>query len=315
MMLVVDLGFSRAKWLYADARGTVRSCFRRSKSGIEGHLFQEERYLVGERALLETGSRYLRTVEELVDIYPLFVSACAERAGIMQDDSLIIGLPYDYWKTEGAKTKKGAASVIDTLQNSLKHITGDHAVDFGQVMVFPQGLGGIKTYLNTYPSSSGNILGVDIGFNTVIYTLYSCAQGEMLTGKTFYKKGIHDMAANSLFPEIQRHIHGKTLTPLEIDYVMQTGALQVGFDRIDIKPEIDEAARSYVNDLLALVIGDLKAHGGVVVFDTVVFFGGGARLLKGKIESNRVNVVVMEEPEFANAMGFRRKAEESAGSL
>jgi hypothetical protein len=282
---------------------------------MEGHLYQDERYLVGERALLETGSRYLRTVEELVEMYPLFVSACAEKAGVTQDDALIVGLPYDYWKAEIAKAKKGASSAIDALQNSLKHIDGDDAVDFGQVIVFPQGLGGIKTYLNANPSSSGNILAVDIGFNTVIYTLYSCAQGEILTGKTFYKKGIHDMAVNSLFPEIQRHIQGKTLTPLEIDYVMQTGALQVGFDRIDIKPEIAEAARSYVNDLLALVTGDLKAHGGVVAFDTVLFFGGGARLLEGKIKSNKVNVVVLEDPEFANAMGFRIKAEESAGSL
>ena len=89
----------------------------------------------------------------------------------------------------------------------------------------------------------------------------------------------------------------------------------MGFDRIDITPEIEETARAYVNDLLALVTGDLKAHGGIVAFDTVLFFGGGARLLTGKIESSRVKVVVMEEPEFANAMGFRIKAEEPAGGL
>jgi hypothetical protein len=47
-----------------------------------------------------------------------------------------------------------------------------------------------------------------------------------------------------------------------------------------------------------------------VVFDTVLFFGGGARLLNGKIESNRVKVIVMEEPEFANVTGFRIRAQE-----
>ncbi len=85
--------------------------------------------------------------------------------------------------------------------------------------------------------------------------------------------------------------------------------LQVGFDRIDITHEIEEAARAYVNDLLGLVMGDLKAHGGVVVFDTVLCFGGGAKLLNGIVESSRVNVVVMEEPEFANAIGFRIRAQ------
>ena len=313
-MFVVDLGFSRAKWLHNSEKGIVRSCFRKSKSGVEGLSFRGDRYLVGERALLETGSRYLRTVEELVEMYPLFVSACAEKAGLWQDDELVVGLPYDFWKAETAKAKKGSAGAIDALQSSLTRVEGASTLDFGRVAVYPQGLGGIKAYLQDNPTS-GNILAVDIGFNTVIYTLYSCSQEEILTGKTFYKKGIHDMAVNGLFPEIQGHIQGKTLTPLEIDYIMQTGALQMGFDRIDITPEIGEAARAYVNDLLALVTGDLKAHGGVVAFDTVLFFGGGARLLTGKIESSRVKVVVMEEPEFANAMGFRIKAEESVGGL
>jgi plasmid segregation protein ParM len=311
-MLIVDLGFSSAKWLHVDKKGTVRSWFRKSKSDVEGYLYRGDRYLVGERALLETGSRYLRTVEELVDLYPLFVSVCAHKGGMQQDDTVVIGLPYDYWKGEVAQARNGGVNSIDSLQNSLKHIVGDNTIDFRQVIVFPQGLGGIKTYLNANPSSSGDILAVDIGFNTVIYTLYSCAQGEILTGKTFYKKGIHDMAVNSLLPEIQGHIQGKTLTPLEIDYTMRAGMLQVGFDRIDITPEIEEAARAYVNDLLGLVMGDLKAHGGVVVFDTVLCFGGGAKLLNGKVESSRVNVVVMEEPEFANAIGFRIRAEESA---
>ncbi|MDA8089204.1 MAG: hypothetical protein M0Z61_03115 [Nitrospiraceae bacterium] len=72
-MFVVDLGFSRAKWLHDSEKGIVRSCFRKSKSGVEGLSFRGDRYLVGERALLETGSRYLRTVEELVEMYPLFV--------------------------------------------------------------------------------------------------------------------------------------------------------------------------------------------------------------------------------------------------
>ena len=309
-MFVVDLGFSSAKWLYGGEKGTVRSCFRRSKE--EGFVYQGDRFMVGDRALLETGSRYLRTVEELVEMYPLFVSVCAGKAGIKQDDALIVGLPYDYWKTEAAKAKKGASNSIAILQSTLKHIDGEPALDFGRVAVYPQGLGGIKTYMHSNPSVSGNILAVDIGFNTVIYTLYSISQGEILADKTFYKKGVHDMAVNGLFPEIQGHIQGKTLTPLEIDYAMQTGALQVGFDRVDIAPEIKEAAGAYVNDLLSLVTGDLKAHGGVVAFDTVLFFGGGARLLAGKIESKGVRVVVMDEPEFANAFGFRIRAEEKA---
>jgi len=310
-MFIVDLGFSSAKWLYGDRKGTVRSCFRRSaKTEVDGYLFHGNRYVVGDKALLETGSRYLRTVEELVEMYPLFVSVCAKNAGIQEGGSLSVGLPFDFWKDEMAKSRQGSTSFIDILTNAVRDILGADGLDFEKLSVFPQGLGGLKAFLNGNHSISGNILAVDIGFNTVIYTLYSCAEQAIVIGKTFYKKGIHDMAVNALLPEIRNHIQGKTLTPLEIDYTMQTGMLQVGFDRIDIRPEIEEAARSYVNDLLSLVMGELKAHSGVVVFDTVLFFGGGARLLNGKVESDRVRVIVMEEPEFANVIGFRIRAQE-----
>ena len=305
-MFVVDLGFGGAKWFSDGGRGTVKSCFRKSKGGIS---YQADRYLVGDKALLETGSRYLRTVEELVDMYPLFVSACAKDAGVTKDDVLVVGLPYDYWKV-ATEQKKGTSNPVMVLKDTLSRIDGESPVDFERVIVFPQGLGGIKAYLAGSPAASGDILGVDIGFNTVIYTLYSCAQKEILAGKTFYKKGIHDLAVNGLLPRIQEHLHGVTLTPIELDYVMRTGDLQRGFDRIDIRPEVEEAAKAYVNDMLSLVIGDMKAHDGVMAFNTVLFFGGGARLLAGKIAASKVKAIVMEEPEYANATGFRVRAEE-----
>ena len=304
-MFVVDLGFSNAKYLHGETAGMVRSCFRRA-TAAEGHLYRGDRYLVGERALIETGSRYLRTVEELVEMYPLFVSVCAELAGVERDDVMVVGLPYDYWRD--AKNKKGPTNPVEVLQSTLRKIEGGPGFD--RVAVFPQGLGGIKAYLAGAPEASGNILGVDIGFNTVIYTLYSCERKEILAGRTFYRRGVHDLAVNGLLPAIQEHLHGATLTPVELDYIMQAGALQVGFDKVDIQPEIKEAARAYVNDLLSLVTGDLKATRRAVSFDTLLFFGGGARLLAGKVESSKVKVVVMEDPEFANAVGFRKRAEE-----
>lgn len=309
-MLIVDLGFSSAKWLYGDKQGMVKSGYRKVK-GEDGYLFNGDRYLVGEKALLLTGSHYLRTVEELIEFYPLFVGVCAEKAGCLaQDDVLVVGLPYDFYKAEALKQKKDAPNVITTLQNSLSTIkvNGSEYV-FGNVFVYPQGLGGVKDYLLNN-KAEGNLLAIDVGFNTVISTLYSPEEAQILTGRTYYKKGIHDMAVNLLLPEIEKHVGGKTLTPLEVNHVIQSGTIQVGFDLIDIQPEIEAAASSYVTDLLSLVIGDLKAHGGVVTFDTVLLFGGGARLLQGKVEAKKVKVVVLPEPEYANARGFKIKAEE-----
>ncbi len=313
-MLVVDLGFSSAKWLYGDKKGTVRSCYRRTKTE-EGILFKGDRYLVGSKALIETGSHYLRTVDELVEMYPLFVAVCADKAGIEHDDFLVVGLPYDFWKEENLKLKKGQDSEIELLTKLLSDISANSkSYKFKNVLIFPQGLGGIKKYLSQN-DLSGNVLAIDIGFNTVIYTLYNIDEGEIIAGNTFYKKGLHDLAVHMLLPEIRRHIKGKTLTPIEVDYVMRTGYIQHGFDRIDVTPEIRSAMGDYLINLFELVIGDLKAHGGVITFETILLFGGGSRLIKSEITAEKVQIVTLEEPEFANCEGFKIRAEEIINAL
>jgi hypothetical protein len=214
---------------------------------------------------------------------------------------------------ETSKEKQGATNAICRLKDSLKLIRlNDEQIGFEKVLVLPQGLGGIKDYM-AENSTAHNVLAIDIGFNTVISTLYSSEEKEILTGKTYYKRGLHEMAVNLLLPEIVDHIGGKSLTPLEVNHIVQTGSIQVGFDLIDIKSEIDDAISTYVRDLLKMIVGDLKAHGGVVTFDTVLFFGGGARLLQDKLEAKKVEIIVLSEPEFANARGFAIRAREING--
>jgi len=312
-MLVVDLGFSSAKFMCGERRGIIKSCFRKVK-GVADYRFGGDNYILGEKALLQTGSHYLRTLDELIEFYPLFAGVAAEKSGVSGKDTLVVGLPFDFWKAETSKEKRGSPNSIGRLKDSLKLIKlNDAEISFEDVLVFPQGLGGVKDYLSQNGCEGTNILAIDIGFNTVISTLFSCEEKEILTGRTYYKKGLHEMAVNLLMPEIANHIGGKTLTPLEINHVIQTGTLQVGFDLIDIKPEIDASASVYVRDLLSMIIGDLKSHGGVITFDTVVFFGGGARLLQDKLEAKKVKIVVLSEPEFANARGFAIKAREING--
>ena len=62
------------------------------------------------------------------------------------------------------------------------------------------------------------------------------------------------------------------------------------------------------DDLINFIANDLKSNFGVITFEHLVFFGGGANWLKGKLISEKVNVVILEEPEFANAYGFAVKA-------
>ena len=313
-MFVVDLGFSSAKWLHETGQGLVASCYRKTKEDSSGsYKFGEDSYIVGERALLETGSHYIRTVEELLDMYPLFVGVCLSKADAYCNgkDTLVVGLPYEYWKAETEKAYKRKPNSLTQLINDLMSFeVNSKTYQFSQVFVYPQGLGGIKAHL-AKNECKGNILGIDIGFNTVIYTLYSCEEKEILAGKTFYKKGIHEMAVSNLLPILrQKGFSGKSFTPIELNHVIRTGFIQSGFDKIDLTPEIREISENYFTSLLQLIIGDLKAHSGVITFDTIVFFGGGARMLTNRVKSDKVKVEIVPQPEFANAVGFKIKAQE-----
>jgi len=296
-VFVVDGGFGFFKYLVLDGKckvenvpenpkGKIRSCYKRTGEG----------WKVGESALLETGSGYVRTVDELIEMHPIFVEHCQKAAGVSEVDVLVVGLPL------GAYEEKA-----ELLQKKLKNTVLQKNAN-AKIFVFPQGLGGIKYFLSRHPVKKGNVFGIDVGFNTVITTLYDVENKQILTGKTYYRKGISDLVTSLLLPRIRKFVGDKTLTPQELNYLTEHKKLQIGFEIIDISYEVEESTKEYVDDLINFIANDLKSNFGVITFEHLVFFGGGANWLKGKLVSEKVNVVILEEPEFANAYGFAVKA-------
>lgn len=288
-VFVCDLGFSSAKWIYEERQGRIISAFR----------YDGDNLLVGEEALLSSGSSYLKTMEELVRFYPEFVGHCVKAAKVEGMISLAVGLPYSYWQDQN---KPGGA-----VPSLAKALTGALITD---VAIFPQGLGGLRDYLdNVEERPEGNVLGIDIGFNTIIFTLFSPQKKQIIYGKTLNKRGVHQMATSYLLPRIKDLAPSGTFTPVEISFLIEKGYLQYGFDRHDVRKEINEAGIAYIEHIIRDVQGELQAHVGMHAdFDRVLLFGGGAALLKGEFPAKNIEVIVMPAPEFANARGFRSLA-------
>lgn len=282
-IFVVDGGFGFFKYLYNNQKGKIRSCYK--KIG--------DKWIIGEKALLETSSGYIRTVNELIELHPIFVKHCQEKANAYDAEILVTGLPL------GAYEEKA-----EELQKKLSNL------GFKKILVFPQGLGGIKHFLSKQKLKKGNILGVDIGFNTVITTLYNIEEKETLLGKTYYKKGVNDLVVSFLFPRVKKFIGDKTLTPQELNYLIEHKKLQMGFEIIDVSYEVNESIKEYTEDLLNFIVNDIESEFGIITFEHLIFFGGGANWLKNKLTSQKVNITILEEPEYANAYGFEIKAKE-----
>lgn len=286
MVFVCDLGFSSLKWVYGEKRGRIISAHRRTHDG---------QVLVGEEALLTAGSSYLKTLEDLVHFYPTFVEAAAQAGSVARESPLVVGLPYGAWVAE----KDRSVGVIKTLTKVL------NGSGWPDVRVLPQGLGGIRLFLDQNPSTKGNVLAVDIGFNTVIFTLFAADSRNIIYGDTFYKRGVHQMAVQLLLPNIRELAPSRTFTPVEVSYLIEHGFIQYGMERHDISKEIETAAKVYIEDVLRDINGELQAHLGLKAnFETVLVFGGGATLIRDTLSSSRIDIKVLTEPEFANAAGF-----------
>ncbi|MRR20893.1 ParM/StbA family protein [bacterium] len=285
---VCDFGFSSAKWIFANRQGRVISVYQDRSNG--------ETFL-GEDALDNPGGvAYIRTPQHLVKYYPLFLEKCLDEAGVQDDVKVGVGLPVQFYE-EQTRAKEGAIAVLGRTLLSKR---------VKDVMVLPQGIGGIRSYLiDAGRNKTGLVLGIDIGFNTIIYTLYDPQRSKVVFTDTLYKRGIAQLAANYLMPKIADFTSGLSMTPVEVSRLMEQGFLTVGTDRHDLMPEIATASQEYITNILSEVMEDVKANISVTrPLETVVFFGGGATHLKGKICSDTVDVIILTQPEYANARGF-----------
>lgn len=311
MALIVDTGFSNTKYIGKNKKGILKTVYRETSIKSEGVEFNGERYLLGEDALLKSNSYYLRDLNEMVEFMPLFVCYAASEVGVKQNNMLVVGLPYEFYKDEYAKLETKQSNALSILTERLKKNTFDKKdYIFNDVLILPQGLGAIKLFLDQHNKPTDNILSLDIGFNTIIVTLYSTEKNKILYGKNFYKRGVHDMAENLVKPVLTKKYPGKSFSPVELSYLIEHKYIPMGFDRIDFSMEIKDAGNSYIKRTLNLIVGDLKENFGMIAFSDIVISGGGAHLISDEIESDKVDIHILKEPEYANVKGFSIRLEE-----
>lgn len=294
IVLINDLGFSSMKWYapHLNSMGKFLSAYKQTGDKLK----------IGEAAMIDPNASYLRGLDDLLYAYP-FMCKESIRAAKLNDIAheklhMVLGMPYEYWVDE---TEKPGQGKIGLLTNTMYEVGG-----YGKVTIFPQGLGGILAWTKSTGKTSGNILGVDIGFNTLIVTLYNPSIQDIIYGKMWTKKGIQQMAMDHLAPKIKHLFSSRTPTPISLCQMMELGHVPYGGEIYEIGPEMGQAAEEYSDLILREIKSELQANVGEgVTFDTMLFFGGGANFLGNKIPSGKnVKAIVPPNPEFMNAIGF-----------
>jgi len=87
---------------------------------------------------MSSGSSYLKTMEELIRYYPVFVEQSQKNAAAEGGIILAVGFPYTFWQEQ--HKPDGAVSGLS------KSLMGGAVKDV--VVLFPQGLEGLRDFLN-----------------------------------------------------------------------------------------------------------------------------------------------------------------------
>lgn len=311
--LTVDVGFSAAKGLLGNRTCRVKTACRRDE--LHGEEYQGVKLSYGDGALKQAGSVCLMDLDDLVRYHPLYVAAAADKFRVTKAPALAVGLPYDFWRTEVLNQNSGQSNRIAELANALRCFrVGGQEYVFEEVRVYPQGLGAVMAFLRSHPDVEGDTLCVDMGFNSVIYCLYSRLDKRIVGGKTYYRKGTFELVQTLLKPIVARHNPGKTFSPAELNVIFERKEVPNGIDTIGISAEIKQLGQNYALRLLEEIAKEIKLTQGAEAYRNIVFCGGGARLLaEFDLTGGSIQIFVPEEPEFQNAIGYDLLVREEFG--
>lgn len=210
-----------------------------------------------------------------------------------KDIVLVLGIP------PGRYNKGYASELANTVSSAVFRV--DDRV-FGlknsRVKIIPQGSGIFFSYVMRNPDDfTKRIAVVDIGHHTIDFVFF--ASGKYSESET---ETIH-LGISSIYSEIEKafmRTHGIALSQQSIRQLLRDGYISICEERFYL-PEL-QSILSYYSSQVSSVIDrffekpSLQAEIGIAG-------GGGVAQLKGLVKLKR-KLVIPEDPEFSNAIGY-----------
>lgn len=222
-----------------------------------------------------------------------------------KDVSIATGLPLS-WFYKGDKPN---ADFIErkhaSIMKPVKPVDGSRVAHIVGHKVFPEGLAAWVDY--AVDDNGGlrcdhdeTVAVIDIGGRTTDVAV-------VLPGRRIdhARCGSADLGGLNVVEEIRIALLkklGHDLGGTTVEKAMRTGTLKVWGKPVDIAAEIEAAAKQVGGAIMREVD---RRIGSAFDIDRILLVGGGAHLFKS-IASTYPNIVVADEPEFANARGFAK---------
>ena len=278
---------------------------------------ERREWLVGERALqstLATMSLSYRKPPDFHDVLLLAAARLLVDCDGPGEVSLAVGVPLAIYLKEREILRRrllGLSAVVGVDGGE------DLPVAFTRVEIYPQGAGVVLASMAAGSLPNGLTGVVDIGEYTTDILLIEVRGGRpVLLGEEYRTSlacGVH-LVTRSIMSEFKR----RTGAPLElaeaaaVTWKALTGQAVVYNGR---EYDFGEAAKRAVRDAGALISRSITNTWGARVgfLDNVLLAGGGAFIFEEMLAGNLLNVRVVEDPVYANTLGYLKALGNSGG--
>ena len=317
MNIGLDIGYSNTKIISGDRRASFPSVVgtpdkaRFSLNGTDAIVLEEpDRALIGQEAVAQ--SRFLRRREDRkftqsAEWGMLFLAALTEMTKATSANLVVVtGLPVAFYDDK--------ARVQDRLLGNHRVRREDRAAQSFQVedvRVIPQPFGAL---LNEALSTTGKIVNtalatgnvgvVDVGGKTT--NLLSVRNlSERTRETTSVSVGAWDIV-RSLRGWLAKEYPDLELRDHDVARVVQDRCISYYGDEIELGDVIDEILEPMAEQVIAEAT---QLWNGAAGLKAVLVAGGGALLLGEYVKRHFRHAVVVDEPVFANALGFWKFAQ------
>lgn len=309
-MIAIDIGYSAVKAISENGmrvcfpsvvapasedllNGAVRNILKHSIKTSTG-----QEYWVGEAALQSSNAISTLSREKPAEIHDMLIATAAYLLGATEGDTLAVGLPISYYRTQRQELHKRLLMLNDFISvdgNDTKRIS------FGSVKVFPQALGAL--FLQDL--GDGFVGVIDIGYLTTDYLLFDVRQGQPIP--ILEACGSVEIGVSQIHQRLATVFHAKTGVNLPI--YMQDKAVEkslcgetlvVAGKEIDLSREIKQICRETARQVEEAVKSRWRDK--IDFASQILGIGGGMELLKPYFMLPQL--VIMADPVFANAEGF-----------
>lgn len=285
MIIGVDAGYFATK----TSEGIIfPSCISLDETGLNSDItIGDKSYVIG-RGKVDVDFNKIN--KELTKVCILYALA---RSSIDIEFDIVTGLPINQYKSQKDELKN---MLQQHRINTVYLEKVNRTIIINRVEVFPQGVGAL--YSTDY---YGDLVLVDIGGRTIDIVYFRIVNGKR---KIANKKTIYEGTLN-LYSNVVDLIMRNY--PISLNVEDGEKILKQGFEYYGIKQDISflkDTIKKYCENIIQTLLLDFPV--GTV---KVVLTGGGALLLKGIIEKRIPNCTVMNNPQFANAIGFKRVGE------